>query len=77
MIAKQDHRRRKQVVCYLADGSLFGEENILLDRKNREYSSAVHSSQARFIQISRTGISEMLTSFDISKEEFFGNIKYR
>lgn len=25
VISKQDHRRRKQVVCYLADGSLFGE----------------------------------------------------
>lgn len=63
VISKQDHHRRRQVVCYLADGSLFGEEYLLLDKKRREYFAAVHSSQARLIQISRAGISEMLANF--------------
>jgi uncharacterized protein YjhX (UPF0386 family) len=67
VVSKQDQHRRRQVVCYLADGSLLGEEQLLLDHKHRDYSAAVHSSQARIIEVSRAGIGEMLSAFEMGR----------
>ena len=56
-----------QLVCYISNGSFFGEE-LLYQEENRSFSVSIHSSHAKLLVFSAEVFQEAMVLFEIHRE---------
>jgi len=62
-IYKGNGTHRKQVVCYVTEGSLIGEESLFDEEKARIYTVSTQSSHAKILEINCSKLLETIKLF--------------